>query len=172
MKLSLISVVVVLMCGCASKVNHKLTEGGIESKELYKRTSTVDGSKSIVYQDIKRARRAINKESKYEPYTRSALNETEQLFDLLPNPKISIHVYPHLSTRDNAPVPGYTTAVSLYKADEYALPREVLAQGVFIEEEETPVQENRVKPDPVNEQFALDIEAIRALNRDAGGGDL
>lgn len=60
-----------------------------------------------------------------ETYTRTASNEIEQLFPRHPNPTIAVYVYPHLSTRHDAPVPGYTTAIELYEADQYALPGEL-----------------------------------------------
>ena len=62
---------------------------------------------------------------RYESYTRSSLNEINQLFPRHRNPQITLYVHPHLSTGDNAPVPGYTTAFNLYASDEYALPSEV-----------------------------------------------
>lgn len=62
---------------------------------------------------------------RYESYTRSSLNEINQLFPKHRNPQITIYVHPHLTTQDNAPVPGYTTAFNLYRSDEYALPSEV-----------------------------------------------
>lgn len=57
-------------------------------------------------------------------YTRTAEREIEQLFPRHPNPTITIYVYPHLATASHAPVPGYTTAITLYPADQYALPGE------------------------------------------------
>lgn len=58
-------------------------------------------------------------------YTAIAAQEIEQLFPMLPNPQILVYVYPHMATSTRAPVPGYTTAISLYERDEYALPNEV-----------------------------------------------
>jgi len=65
---------------------------------------------------------SLNKQ--LDSYTRISANEIKQLFPLLPNPTITIYVYPHLSTKHRAPVPGYTTAINLYERDEYALPSE------------------------------------------------
>lgn len=48
-------------------------------------------------------------------------------FALLPNPTITLYIYPHLSTRHRAPVPGYKTAIKLYARDEYAVPGEYQA---------------------------------------------
>jgi len=60
-----------------------------------------------------------------ENYTAIAAQEIDQLFPMLPNPQIRVYVYPHMATSTRAPVPGYTTAISLYERDEYALPNEV-----------------------------------------------
>jgi len=168
-KLSLISVIALSTLGCASKVSNKLRQGGIESKELYRQAAGEDKRGAGRYLDVKRAKNMIGSEARYEPYTRTAINETEQLFQLLPNPKISIYVYPHLSTRDNAPVPGYTSAVSLYKADEYALPKEVIAQGVV--QPGDPLLDIETSDVPIKEQLSTEIELIKELNKRAGGGD-
>ena len=61
----------------------------------------------------------------YEAWVRDARNETEELFPLLPNPEITMFRFPHLATSGRLGVPGYTTAVTLYERDEYALPGEV-----------------------------------------------
>ena len=58
-------------------------------------------------------------------YTAIAAQEIEQLFPMLPNPQIVVYIYPHMATSTRAPVPGYTTAISLYERDEYALPNEM-----------------------------------------------
>ena len=47
--------------------------------------------------------------------------EISQLFPTLPNPQLMMYVYPHLSHLDEAPVPGYTTAFSLYEKNYYAV---------------------------------------------------
>ena len=61
----------------------------------------------------------------YEAYTRTALNELEQLFPKLENPTLGLYVDPHLGTDDRAPIPGYMTSFTLYERDEFALPEEV-----------------------------------------------
>ena len=60
----------------------------------------------------------------YVPYTRQVESELENLFPRLPNPDIVIYVYPHLATRSRAPIPGYSSVISLYERVEYQLPGE------------------------------------------------
>jgi conjugative transfer region lipoprotein (TIGR03751 family) len=62
----------------------------------------------------------------YEPYTRDAQSEIENLFPRLRNPDIVIYVYPHLATAARAPIPGYSTVIPLYNQVEYRLPGEKL----------------------------------------------
>lgn len=171
-KTSLTSVLLVSLLGCASNVSQEMRQGGIESKHLYREAfKTTDRHARDL--DIRRAKHMIVRTVALEPYTRHSMNETEQLFKLLPNPKVIIYVYPHLSTRDNAPIPGYTTAVSLYKSDEYALPTELLAQGVGVTTK--PVTTPAVKTPEQRilspEEMSLDAKRIRAANdRIAGDG--
>lgn len=62
----------------------------------------------------------------YGNYTRQSANEMDVLFPRLPNPDISIFIYPHLATANNVPIPGYTTVIPLYEQIEYALPGEAM----------------------------------------------
>ncbi len=56
-------------------------------------------------------------------YTRTAATEIRHLFPLLPNPWMTVYVFPHLS-REGVAVPGYSTAFPLYEVDQPALPGE------------------------------------------------
>lgn len=67
----------------------------------------------------------------FGPWTRSADRELMSLFPELPNPRMLLYVFPHLSA-DGAPVPGYSTAFYLYtEAGLFALPGEALREGVL-----------------------------------------
>ena len=57
-------------------------------------------------------------------YTRQAHNEIQQIFPRLKNQTLIMYIFPHLSQRERHPVPGYSTAFTLYKQTEYALPGE------------------------------------------------
>ena len=67
-------------------------------------------------------RRLRHDDADLAAYTRTAANELEILFPLLPNPKIVLFVFPHIA--EGVPVPGYATSFSLYEKDHYALPAE------------------------------------------------
>ena len=56
-------------------------------------------------------------------FTRSAENETKNLFPRLPNPDLVMYVFPHLTdTAEPVPVPGYTTVFPFYARVQYAQP--------------------------------------------------
>jgi len=56
-------------------------------------------------------------------FTRTSRNELEGLFKELPNPKLIMYVYPHI-TPSNLPVPGYTTTFRMYDRAHFAMPGE------------------------------------------------
>lgn len=51
------------------------------------------------------------------------LDRLRTTFPRLPNPLLTIYVFPHL--RGDLPVPGYVTALPLYEQSPFALPHEV-----------------------------------------------
>ncbi len=59
-------------------------------------------------------------------YTRSANNEIQQIFPRLRNQTLVMYIFPHLSQRERHPIPGYSTAFTLYERVEYALPGELM----------------------------------------------
>ena len=61
----------------------------------------------------------------WDAYTRSAVTEIDNLFPTLPNPILVMHVFAHLSSTENTPVPGYATAFPMYERIEFALPGEL-----------------------------------------------
>lgn len=45
-------------------------------------------------------------------------------FHKLPNPELTMYVFPHLAGNEEVPVPGYFTVFNAYAQDHYALPNE------------------------------------------------
>ncbi|MBE0469928.1 MAG: TIGR03751 family conjugal transfer lipoprotein [Methyloprofundus sp.] len=62
----------------------------------------------------------------YTDYTRTAQHELDVLFPRLPNPTLVMYVYPHISAA-GVPVPGYSTAFTMFNQPHYALPGEMPA---------------------------------------------
>ena len=58
------------------------------------------------------------------PYTRHAESELQSLFPEVPNPKLVMYVYPHISS-SNIPIPGYAIPFYMYKEKHFALPSEI-----------------------------------------------
>jgi conjugative transfer region lipoprotein (TIGR03751 family) len=99
---------------------------GCTSVEEVMKTDTT--MKDVIFgssADLNRARDSVSRS--FSPtlsgYTRDALNETDVLFSELPNPRLAMYVYPHL-TPDNTPIPGYTVPLYFYDHPEYAMPGE------------------------------------------------
>lgn len=47
-------------------------------------------------------------------------------FRKLPNPELTLFVYPHLTGNAEVPIPGYATVFNAYDRDHYALPQETV----------------------------------------------
>ena len=60
-------------------------------------------------------------------YTRTAENEIDNLFPRLENPDLVMFVFPHLTSGERLPVPGYATSFPLFERTEFALPGELAA---------------------------------------------
>lgn len=56
---------------------------------------------------------------------RYAKTKTRALFRRLPNPDLVLYVFPHVSGKEQTPVPGYTTLFPMYTEIHYAMPGEV-----------------------------------------------
>jgi conjugative transfer region lipoprotein (TIGR03751 family) len=54
--------------------------------------------------------------------TRASMEKSA--FRKLPNPELTMYVYPHLAGNAEIPIPGYETAFPAYARDHYALPKE------------------------------------------------
>jgi conjugative transfer region lipoprotein (TIGR03751 family) len=53
-----------------------------------------------------------------------SLPVSNRSFHKLPNPELKMYVYPHLSSKDEVPIPGYYTVFNAYYKDYYVLPNE------------------------------------------------
>ena len=117
-----------LTVGCSSSMTTaELPTDGPKMQEVYEKHNAESGA-----QVIDKSRQAIgtyqgrsvyNGDADLEGYTRTAYTEIDELFPRLPNPTLIMYVDPHL-TRDGYPVPGYSTAFTMYKSEQYALPDE------------------------------------------------
>jgi len=106
-----------LLSGCSSQ--KLIPDTGDEILNVYKNHV---GSTEIVPKMFRKLR---NDRRDLTGYTRDANNEISQQFPRLPNPELSLYVFPHFS-RKGHPVPGYSSAFLMYGKDEYAMPGELI----------------------------------------------
>ena len=104
------------------------TGQGVEQTQDKKRekgnTQQIDERKTGDNNDLKTRRHHDDDSNDLTGYTRNAHNEIQQIFPRLKNITLIMYIFPHLSQRERHPVPGYSTAFTLYKQTEYALPGE------------------------------------------------
>lgn len=74
---------------------------------------------------VGRARRYGEGLSDLAGYTLDSANETQRVFQRLPNPDLVMYVFPHLAGPEGMPIPGYTTTFPFYDQVHYVLPGEV-----------------------------------------------
>lgn len=119
------------MVGCGTFVRPSLPQSGPTMEQIYQQKLCADDAAD----GLDAARNQANAgwlgaaDTRPYGYTRCAQNEIHNLFPKLPNPTIAMYVSPHLAGEDEAPVPGYTTAFTLYREDHFALPGEIIREG-------------------------------------------
>lgn len=102
---------------------HSITSDPLPTmKDLYQQqygihTSEIASEKSAVTRDIKTGK------DDWNPTIRNELQNLDQAFRYLPNPILTMYIFPHL-TDAGTPVPGYTTFFKFYEADQVGLPSE------------------------------------------------
>lgn len=84
------------------------------------------GGRNALYDQRSQLRRPLAEISapEQQSYTRTAENEVQAQFKRLPNPDMTMYVFPHLTEGENVPVPGYSTVFPLHTRVNYALPGE------------------------------------------------
>jgi conjugative transfer region lipoprotein (TIGR03751 family) len=100
---------------------NELDQEGSGEKENELAVSKADAKKS----EGLIARRHDGSDNDLTGYTRTAHNEIQQIFPRLKNKTLIMYIFPHLSKSERHPVPGYSTAFTMYRQTEYALPGEV-----------------------------------------------
>ncbi|OOF79672.1 conjugal transfer protein [Rodentibacter ratti] len=118
-----------LMAGCSTSQEKLLPAGDRSMAEIWKNSGgssqsgineardTLDSSRPLEGRDV------VGDEN--IRYTRTAENEVTNLFPRLPNPDMTLYVFPHLTnSAEQLPVPGYTTVFPFYGRIQYAQPGE------------------------------------------------
>lgn len=115
-----------VLSGCASNKDTVLPTDGPSMKAIYEQhINTLGTHDPLVIRNVLGNRPVVDGNGSLHGYTREAHNEIDTIFPRLPNPTLVMYVFPHLSGKEQAPVPGYVTTFSMYERVEYALPGEV-----------------------------------------------
>jgi conjugative transfer region lipoprotein (TIGR03751 family) len=122
---AVLTLLVAITLSACSTAGDTMPQGGPTMSQVYEEAmqksngATLDQARAQISAPV-----SYNSIDQLSPYTRTANNEINNLFPLLPNPQIVMYIYPHLAEQDEAPVPGYSTAFSLFEREHYALPGE------------------------------------------------
>ena len=133
-KKTLFVVCLMLLMGCSTTHTQIIPDEGLTTAEVYynhqrTRTSLAGGTGRTGHG---RVNQPVDEtyylkypyERDVKLFTASQITDIEQQFPVIPNQQIKGYVFPHLSSRGH-PVPGYTTAFTVYERTHYALPGEV-----------------------------------------------
>ncbi|WP_435633454.1 TIGR03751 family conjugal transfer lipoprotein [Carnimonas bestiolae] len=123
----------VALSGCATDSASLLPHGDETMKDLWKEGTSTGGDSSdragaesvnAARSELRRPISSTEMVGQEHQYTRTAKNEIDSQFSCLPNPDMTMYVYPHLQGTENVPVPGYSTIFPLYSKPQYAMPGE------------------------------------------------
>ncbi|WP_437884529.1 TIGR03751 family conjugal transfer lipoprotein [Pseudomonas sp. LRF_L74] len=112
-----------LLGGCSSDKDAMLPYGDNTMLDVWNGSA---GTQQAVHDARQQLRRPLEDVDTQTAYTRTAANEIRNLFPRLPNPDLVMYVYPHLTSSQQTPVPGYSTVFPLYERVQYAQPGERL----------------------------------------------
>jgi len=105
------------LIGCST--TNVIPATGDQILDTYRKHTAGTDETPRMFRELRNNRRDLR------AYTRDSSNEISQTFPRLPNPELSLYVFPHF-TRKGHPVPGYSSAFLLYEKSEYALPGELI----------------------------------------------
>lgn len=122
------SLISLALTGCSMMMSSKMPTGSVSMSQSY--NAAINGDDSESENNLKDIREKLPPQNtnkiNYADCTQTEANQINNLFPLLPNPSITMYVYPHLAGtgNDQSPVPGYSTAFPLYTQLNYAMPGE------------------------------------------------
>ena len=112
------------LTGCATSQAQYLPEGGQTMEQVIKNQdgNIAPNNQDLVGKGIPLSQTGTNENA----YTRTAQNETQNLFRPLPNPTLVGYVYPHEVGQGASAtlVPGYSVPYPMYTSPQYAVPAE------------------------------------------------
>ncbi len=110
-------------CTVFSPRESPLPTTGPKMTEVYRTHMDADGGDGTLRPRSRLPLRAADDD--LETDQRSRLTDPlNNQFERLPNPDLTMHVFPHLA-QGKYPIPGYVTVFPMYESVQYALPGEV-----------------------------------------------
>jgi conjugative transfer region lipoprotein (TIGR03751 family) len=117
------------LTGCTS-IGNVVPQNGPKMEQVYDQMGTEAAASSATSGDhpadlktLRRQAAPVAGRGTPTPLARAVPDSyAGKTFRKLPNPELSVYIYPHLAGTDEAPIPGYSTVVSAYERDHYALP--------------------------------------------------
>lgn len=128
-----VSLLVIALTGCATSKEKLLTHDSATMLDIWNRQTSASPSWGPATRQLLDARQALRRPltqvdeedvAVNAGYTRTARNEINGQFHRLPNPDLTMYVFPHLAGTDPVPIPGYSTVFPLHQRVQYALPGE------------------------------------------------
>lgn len=105
----------ILISGCHSMYGNVVPKTGPTMEQVY------DGmNKSSQVYD------ASNSSYRVEKGQNTIANSSDHNFQKIPNPELTLYVFPHLAGESEIPIPGYTTVFTAYEKNHYALPQDTV----------------------------------------------
>jgi len=111
---------------CSTVSGNVVPKSGPKMEQVYDSMQKDKSDTSLNNQDTKKlsdmrteVSKQVPKPSEYglQKYQKSSLKG----FKKLPNPELSLYVYPHFAGKDQVAVPGYFTGFSAYQMDFYEI---------------------------------------------------
>lgn len=117
-----------LISGCSADTEDIIPQSGPTMSDIYNQALKNRGQGAYEPAGLGRpATPQVAPPDDPRSYTRTAENEIDNLFPTLQNPTLVMYVFPHLTSDERLPVPGYATSFPLYERPEFALPGEAPA---------------------------------------------
>lgn len=114
--------------GCTADTEDIIPQDGPTMSDTYNRALQSTGQgKETSLDHVRAAAAGQARVDDVQGYTRTAENEIDNLFPTLQNPDLVMFVFPHLTSGERLPVPGYATSFPLFERTEFALPGEAAA---------------------------------------------
>lgn len=126
-----LAAVLINLTACGSYTGNVIPQTGPSMEGIYDSMGETTSTKSNVEvqaDSLATIREHVGEHSMAATASLAATTKSRaitQEFRKLPNPELTLYVYPHLAGTEQIPVPGYYTVFDAYEHNHYALPDEM-----------------------------------------------